>query len=119
MYGFHKCRKDPARLIFSHPFFVEGREDLLLQVKRKIHEKRGKEDGKSSTDRLGKREIYLPEMSDSHSNMPQAMVPNHIEHDCREEETPARKERVTDLETECKTLPSAINFSSYLHFGQG
>lgn len=36
MYGFHKSRREPAKLIFSHPCFVQDREDLLVQVKRKL-----------------------------------------------------------------------------------
>jgi hypothetical protein len=36
MYGFHKSRREPNKLIFSHPFFMEGREDLLTLVRRKL-----------------------------------------------------------------------------------
>jgi hypothetical protein len=36
MYGFHKSRKEPNKLIFSHPAFLEGRDDLLPSVRRKI-----------------------------------------------------------------------------------
>lgn len=35
-YGFeaHASRKEDSTQIFSHPFFIKGREDLLVQVKR-------------------------------------------------------------------------------------
>jgi hypothetical protein len=36
MYGFHKSRKDPSQLVFSHPAFLQNRPDLLLQVRRKV-----------------------------------------------------------------------------------
>lgn len=36
MYGFHKSRREPNKLIFSHPYFLEQRGDLLQLVRRKI-----------------------------------------------------------------------------------
>jgi len=38
MYGFHKSRKEPTKNIFSHPNFLKGRPDLLLNVRRKLKE---------------------------------------------------------------------------------
>jgi hypothetical protein len=36
MYGFHKSRREPTKLIFSHPCFLQGRDDLLAMVRRKL-----------------------------------------------------------------------------------
>jgi hypothetical protein len=36
MYGFQKSRREPAQFIFSHPFFLKNREDLLPLVRRKV-----------------------------------------------------------------------------------
>lgn len=38
MYGFHKSRKEPTKNIFSHPNFVKGKPELLLNVRRKLKE---------------------------------------------------------------------------------
>ena len=43
MYGFHKSRADHSKSVFSHPSFLKGREDLLIQIRRKI---KGKLEGK-------------------------------------------------------------------------
>lgn len=42
MYGFQKSRREASKFIFSHTHFLQGREDLLPLVKRKI-KKEGKE----------------------------------------------------------------------------
>jgi len=38
MYGFHKSRKEPTKNIFSHPNFVKGKPELLINVRRKLKE---------------------------------------------------------------------------------
>lgn len=37
MYDFHKCLQDPSNGEFKHVFFQRNREDLLVNVKRKVH----------------------------------------------------------------------------------
>ena len=37
MYDFHKCLQDPSNGEFRHDFFKRGRDDLLINVKRKVH----------------------------------------------------------------------------------
>lgn len=61
MYGFHKSRREPSRLIFSHPFFLQGREDLLTSVKRKLKgdEKEENEDG----DRQEEKEVITLQLT--------------------------------------------------------
>lgn len=47
MYGFHKSRKDPTKNIFSHPNFVQGKAELLMNIKRKIKEEKTTDDNTS------------------------------------------------------------------------
>ena len=37
MYDFHKCKRSTQDISFQHPFFVRGREDLLIRIKRKTN----------------------------------------------------------------------------------
>ena len=63
MYGFHKSRKDPTKFIFSHPAFMQDREELLVQVRRKIKEETGdKEDQDAQKFALRRRECALGHM---------------------------------------------------------
>jgi len=36
MYGFHKSRKDPSKIVFSHPEFMKEHSDLLSKIKRRV-----------------------------------------------------------------------------------
>lgn len=37
MYDFHKCKRSTADCEFQHPFFRQGRPDLLPRIKRKTN----------------------------------------------------------------------------------
>jgi len=37
MYDFHKVMQDPSNGEFKHQFFKRGRDDLLINIKRKVH----------------------------------------------------------------------------------
>ena len=43
MYGFHKSRKEPTKNIFSHPNFLKGKPELLINVRRKLKEDKNDE----------------------------------------------------------------------------
>ncbi len=48
MYGFHKSRKEPTKNIFSHPNFVMGKPELLINVRRKLKEDKSDENTSAS-----------------------------------------------------------------------
>jgi hypothetical protein len=59
MYDFRKTQQDPNHGEFYHPFFKFGRQDLLINIKRKANSKDG---GQSKTSKARvKREVYEDE----------------------------------------------------------
>lgn len=49
MYGFHKSRKEPTKNIFSHPNFLKGKPELLVNVRRKLKEEKSDENTPATT----------------------------------------------------------------------
>jgi hypothetical protein len=49
MYGFHKSRKEPTKNIFSHPNFLKGKPELLINVRRKLKEDKNDENTPAPT----------------------------------------------------------------------
>jgi HSF-type DNA-binding len=63
MYGFHKSRKDPTQLVFSHPNFQQNRQDLLRQVRRKVKKESFQDVERSEQLEKDMEEEYTPKSS--------------------------------------------------------
>lgn len=63
MYDFRKTQQDPTHGEFYHPFFKYGRQDLLVNIKRKANSKDGGGQSKAAKTRF-KKEVYDDEDSD-------------------------------------------------------
>lgn len=77
MYGFHKSRKDPTKFIFSHPAFMQDREELLVQVRRKIKEEAGEREEQEGQKHVLRRRESAPCEITQPSNIdnPQTNIP--------------------------------------------